>query len=64
MPTVDIMVEKRNDDYMAYLADNSRVWDCGKSEAEAIGKLVLSAHQSLGLAVLRVKTLRPRKGKK
>jgi hypothetical protein len=53
--SVDIMVVKRSDDYKAYLADNEAVWDCGKSEAEAIGKLVISAKSYLGLAVIREK---------
>jgi hypothetical protein len=55
MPTVDIMVVKRNSDYKAYLADNDAVWEAGKSEAEAIGKLVISAKGILGLAVIRQK---------
>jgi len=53
MPTMDIVTKKRADDYHAALADNSRVWECGKSEAEAIGKLVISAGGMLGIAVLR-----------
>jgi hypothetical protein len=55
MPTIDILVEKRSSDFKAYLADNDAVWEAGKSEAEAIGKLVISAKSILGLAVIRQK---------
>jgi hypothetical protein len=55
MPTIDIMVQKRDSDFKAYLADNDAVWEAGKSEAEAIGKLVISAKSILGLAVIRQK---------
>jgi len=30
--SVDIIVKKRDSDYKAYLADNSSVWEAGKSE--------------------------------
>jgi hypothetical protein len=59
MPSVDIIVEKRTSDFKAYLADNNAVWEAGKSEAEAVGKLCISAKSILGLAVIR-----ERKGRK
>lgn len=51
MPTIDITVTKRSDDYHAALADNSGVWESGRTQAEAIGKLVISAGGMLGIAV-------------
>lgn len=53
MPTVDIIVRKRSDDYHASLADNSAVWESGKSEAEAIGKLVISTKSILGVNIVK-----------
>jgi hypothetical protein len=53
MPTLDIVVEKRSNDFKAYLSDNSAVWDCGKTAAEAVGKLVMSARNLFGIAIVR-----------
>jgi len=50
--SVDIVVTKRQDDYHAALADNSRVWECGKSATEAIGKLMISAGEMMGITVI------------
>lgn len=36
-----ITTEKRTDDWIAYAFGDRRVWDAGKTEAEAVGKLVL-----------------------
>jgi predicted RNase H-like HicB family nuclease len=55
MPTTDITVEKRSDDYRAWLADSPGVWESGKSEAEALGKLVISAQNMLAIHVDRFK---------
>jgi len=49
---MDIVVTKRSDDYHAALADNSRIWESGKTQVEAIGKLVISAGDILGITVL------------
>ena len=35
-----ILVQKRSDHYIAYLADNPCFWGSGKSENEAIGNLL------------------------
>lgn len=35
-----IVVTKRSDDYHACLEINSRIWGCGKTPDEAIGKLI------------------------
>jgi predicted RNase H-like HicB family nuclease len=53
MPTIDVVIEKRPDDYRAYLADTPEVWEAGKNEAEALGKLVISAQSMLALHVAR-----------
>lgn len=37
-----IVTHKRNDDWIAYLASDSRVWDCGTTEIDAIGRLMIS----------------------
>jgi hypothetical protein len=53
VPTTDIVVEKRSDDYRAYLSDSPEVWEAGKSAAEALGKLVVSAQSMLAIHVAR-----------
>jgi hypothetical protein len=53
--SVDIIVTKRDSDYKASLADNSAVWEAGKSEAEAVGKLVMHTKSFLGITILRGK---------
>jgi hypothetical protein len=53
VPTTDIVVEKRSDDYRAWLADQPEVWEAGKNEAEALGKLVISAGSTLAIHVAR-----------
>jgi predicted RNase H-like HicB family nuclease len=49
---MDIVVTKRSDDYHAALADNSAVWESGKSYTEAIGKLMISAGSMMGITIL------------
>jgi len=51
MPTIDIVVRRRQDDYQAFLADNEGVWDCGRSAAEAVGKLMYSARTMVGVSI-------------
>jgi hypothetical protein len=55
VPTTDVVVEKRSNDYRAYLADTPEVWESGKNEAEALGKLVISAGAMLAIHVARFK---------
>jgi len=47
------VIEKRSDDYRAWLADQPEVWEAGKNEAEALGKLVISAGGMLAIHVAR-----------
>lgn len=49
---MDIVVKKRSNDYHASLADNSKVWESGKSHIEAIGKLMISAGAMMGITIL------------
>ncbi len=44
-----IIVEKRPDDYMAYLEGNKGIWDCGPSISMAIGKLMITHKEVFGL---------------
>lgn len=37
-----LVVERRNDDWIAYRADDTRVWESGATTTEAIGKLVVA----------------------
>jgi hypothetical protein len=47
MPTV--VVERRPDDYMAYLQGHKTIWGCGKSISEAIGDVIQSHPESFGV---------------
>ena len=53
--SVDIIVKKLPSEWRAYLADNHRIWEAGKSAVEAIGKLVISADNYLGITVIKRK---------
>jgi hypothetical protein len=64
MPTIDIIVRRRSDDYQAFLADNEAIWDCGHTAAEAVGKLVYSAATSLGISIIKEDAPRPKKRKR
>ena len=46
-----ITIEKRSDDWMAYLDGDRRIWDCGRSPQSAIGNLVLSHQENMGIEV-------------
>lgn len=37
---MNIIVEKRSDDYMAYIEGRKEIWGCGKDFDSAIGDLV------------------------
>lgn len=39
---LDILVTKRTDDYMAELSHDPRFWEAGKTQVEALGKLVVN----------------------
>lgn len=44
MDRTHIIVEKRSDDYRAYIKYNKAIWGCGKTINAAIGDL-MSSHQ-------------------
>ena len=37
---MNIVVEKRSDDYMAYLESDKAIWGCGSTVVEAVGELI------------------------
>jgi len=47
-----IAITKRSDDYMAYIAGNRAMWDCGKTANEAIGKLIVSHGSELDIELI------------
>ena len=49
--TPRITVERRADDFMAYLDGDKARWESGKTATEAIGKLVISHGRALGVSV-------------
>lgn len=48
-----ITVTQRSDDFHACLAGQPGKWECGRTEAEAIGKLVISHAAELGVPLDR-----------
>ena len=44
-----ITVEKRSEDYMAFVNDDRRIWGCGKSPQEAIGDVIMSHVATIGM---------------
>jgi len=61
MPSIDIVVRKRREDYLACLADNEGIWECGRTGIEAVGKLVFSARAMLGISIIEEKPPRAKK---
>jgi len=43
-----IIIEKRSDDYMAYLEGHKEIWGCGKWPELAIGKLMITHRDKFG----------------
>lgn len=37
-----VTTRNRGNDWMAYINDDTRWWDCGATEAEAIGKAIIT----------------------
>lgn len=37
-----ITITRRTDDFHAAIAGDARIWDCGKTQAEAVGNLIMS----------------------
>jgi hypothetical protein len=52
MPTIDIIVLRRSDDYRAFPADNECLWESGRTAVEAVGKLMYTAQTSFGIAII------------
>lgn len=50
---MDIITKKRSGDWKAYLADNPKVWEAGKTQVEAIGKLMISTGAMMGITILK-----------
>ena len=50
---VDIMTMRHGDGWKAYLADNPGVWEAGKTDVEALGKLLVSAAGMLSVSIHR-----------
>lgn len=46
-----IKVERRADDWKAYLAHNSACWGCGKNVLEAIGDLIMTHGEKIEVVV-------------
>jgi hypothetical protein len=36
-----ITTKKRQDDYIAFITDNPKIWECAKRKDEAIGSLIM-----------------------
>lgn len=47
-----IIVVKRSHDYMAHAANNMHIWECGATQAEAVGKLLITLSRQLGVTVV------------
>jgi hypothetical protein len=46
-----ITVRKRTDDYIAFLNDNKKWWDCGKTPQSAIGNLILTHKNKMNMGL-------------
>jgi hypothetical protein len=46
----DVLTQKRADDWIAFLRVTPAVWDAGRTEAQALGKLLITLH-SMGYSV-------------
>ncbi len=49
--TVIVIVEKRSDDYKAYIKGSSNFWDCGPTREAAIGNLLISHTDKFDLEI-------------
>jgi len=47
-----ITVDKRTEDYMAYLNGDKGFWDCGKTKAEAIGNLIITHREKFNIEII------------
>lgn len=46
-----IIVVKRTSDYMAYVDGNKGIWESGATQAEAVGKLLISLCGRLSITI-------------
>lgn len=46
-----IRTEERSDDFIAYLNNDRKKWESGKSREEAIGKLVISRFTEMNISI-------------
>lgn len=46
---IEVTITRRSDDFHACLTGDDRIWDCGKSPAEAVGNLVITHANRLGV---------------
>jgi len=51
-----IIIEKRTDDYMAYLEGHPEIWGCGRDSDSAVGDLIRS-HKEIFDIKIRHNTL-------
>ena len=43
---MEIKTRKRNEDWIAYIAEREETWECGSTEEESIGKLVVTIREA------------------
>lgn len=43
---MDIVVKERTHDYIAFLYGKEETWECGKTQVEEIGKLMISLYRA------------------
>lgn len=48
-----IVIKKRNDGYIAYFDMHLDMWEYGDTEAEAIGKLIITYEYTIGVKLVR-----------
>lgn len=49
--TVTIVITPRTSDYHAHIEGNKTLWECGKTPNEAIGALIRTHGDKLGLVI-------------
>jgi hypothetical protein len=46
-----IIVEKRSDDFIAYIEGHKELWECGKYRSVAIGNLIITHPDKFGIEI-------------
>lgn len=49
--TREIIIEKRHDDFIAYLKGNREIWGCGKTYDEAIGNMIKTRKEKFDIEI-------------